>query len=76
MITCRTVSAQATERHEGTLSAWNRFRHRVHLFVCADCRRFDRQLRVTRDLLGELPKDAAPPSSDYVESLLARRRGS
>lgn len=75
MITCRTVSEQATERQEGTLSAWNRFRHRVHLFVCPHCRRFDEQLRTTRSLVHDLAKDDAPPPGDeYVKSLLAKRQ--
>jgi anti-sigma factor RsiW len=45
MLNCKQVTAHASLIVDGELPAAQRFGVRVHLLICAQCRRFLRQLR-------------------------------
>ena len=69
MPTCRDVSEIATDYMEHTLSPPRWLSVRLHLLACEMCRRYLRQLRSTRALLGQgtLP----PPSADMEDRIVA-----
>jgi anti-sigma factor ChrR (cupin superfamily) len=58
MLSCRDVVTLATDYAEGRLSWGARIQMRMHLAMCALCRRYLRQLEVTKSLLGRLGQGA------------------
>lgn len=54
---CDHVSELSSKRLDGNLSARGRIRRRVHLSVCAFCRRYARQLRFIRNQTRQLGND-------------------
>ena len=51
MLTCREVTAKATRMIDGDLLFRERIAAHAHLFMCANCHRFARQLRALVDSL-------------------------
>jgi Putative zinc-finger len=55
---CRLVSRLLSQRKDAPLGWVDRLHVRLHLFVCGDCRRFERQLVLlrlaSRNLFGKL----------------------
>ncbi|MEW6322289.1 MAG: zf-HC2 domain-containing protein [Acidobacteriota bacterium] len=65
MLNCRDVTERVTDYLERDLSWWERLWFRLHLAMCAACRRYVAQMRTTTQLLrqlGERPAD--PPAVD------------
>jgi predicted anti-sigma-YlaC factor YlaD len=68
MLTCKDASHLLSERLERKLSRRERWSLRLHLWICANCRRFERHLALLRRALrqlgeadaagGDLPVDA------------------
>lgn len=52
MLSCKEASALLSQGQERRLTAGERLGVRFHLFLCAGCRRFDRQLAVLRAACG------------------------
>jgi hypothetical protein len=48
IISCKDASRLVSKREDAALSAWQRLLLRLHLSVCAACRRFERQVRFLR----------------------------
>lgn len=73
MMTCRDVTALASQHLDGELPIGKRLAIRMHVLMCRHCRRYLRQLRATVLLLGTLRgADAAPtPPSDALIAGLA-----
>jgi anti-sigma factor ChrR (cupin superfamily) len=71
MLKCRDLPSEAEKFLAGELSPGQRASMRLHLFMCYNCRRYIRQLRV---LLGALPGVAEPtPASDHdIEQIMRR----
>ncbi|MBQ0754579.1 MAG: anti-sigma factor [Gammaproteobacteria bacterium] len=71
MLKCRDIPSEAEKFLAGELSFGQRVSVRLHLFMCYNCRRYMRQLRV---LLGALPgvPAAQPVSDDEVEQVMQR----
>jgi hypothetical protein len=58
MLSCRDVVTLATDYAEGRLPWTSRMQMRLHLAMCALCRRYIRQLELTKSVLGRLGKGA------------------
>lgn len=54
MLSCKDVTARATAFLERDLSWWERLQIRLHLAMCAACRRYLAQMAATRELLRRL----------------------
>ena len=48
IISCKDASRYVSQAQDGQLSAFSRWALRMHLKVCAKCRRFEQQLRFMR----------------------------
>jgi hypothetical protein len=53
IISCKDASRLMSKREDAALSAWQRLLLRLHLSVCAACRRFERQVRFLRAAMHE-----------------------
>lgn len=51
MLNCRDVAHEASDYIDDNLSWWRRLLFRLHLFLCANCRRFVSHVHITRDFL-------------------------
>lgn len=81
MLTCKGASHLISERQERPLGLRERWALRTHLWICANCRRFERQIELLRralremgrqsqtDQAGELPADVKA----RIEKALAER---
>ena len=74
MLKCRDLSELVTPYLEGTLPPSTRFAARLHLFLCAACRRYIEQMRRTIHFLGSGPPPAAPDDENKIMKLLDRSR--
>lgn len=61
MLTCRDVTNRVTDYLERDLSWWGRLQFRLHLAMCAVCRRYVVQMQTTIELLHHLKAPPAPP---------------
>ena len=57
MLKCRDVPAHAEQLMAGEMSAGQRLSLRMHLLMCAHCRRYVRQLRLLVNTLPAVPDD-------------------
>ena len=57
MKSCREVHRMVIERQDRKLGFTERFSMRVHLMLCAACRRFDGQMDLLRQALRRFPGD-------------------
>lgn len=64
MMSCRDVAAVAHDHVDGGLPFRKRLGLRLHLIMCAHCRRAIRQLRATVALLRRVAQDAPPPANE------------
>jgi hypothetical protein len=82
MPTCREASALASRATDVRLSLTERLALRIHLAVCKNCSRFNRQLLEMRRLLRETPADddaaacLTPEARARIESELKKKLGS
>ena len=75
MLNCRALVACSSDYLDGRLGLLARLDVRRHLMFCADCRRFIRQLAVTREVVRHFP-DASPGEVDVLAQRLADERRS
>lgn len=75
MLNCRALVACSSDYLDGRLGLLARLDARRHLMFCADCRRFIRQLAVTREVVRHFP-DASPREVDVLAQRLADERRS
>jgi hypothetical protein len=80
MLTCKEASRLMSQRQERPLGLRARWGLRLHLWVCANCRRFERQLAFLRQALralgprGEAATDGAdlsPAARERIRQALA-----
>lgn len=50
MLRCRSILEQADAYLTSHLNVWQRLQFRVHLALCANCRRYLRQLQLTQQV--------------------------
>jgi len=56
MLNCKQVATQASDyldKHTGATLQW---KIRLHLMMCANCRRFMRHLKITKDVAATMAK--------------------
>lgn len=73
MLTCQQLTDLVTDYLEGRLSLWQRLKFELHVGMCPHCRRFLKQMRQTREVLGHLPPVELPP--DLEAELMERFEG-
>ncbi|MCX4194238.1 zf-HC2 domain-containing protein [Methylobacterium organophilum] len=69
---CREVAEQTSAFVDAEVPGHVRWRIRVHLATCKNCRRFVRQIALTRGALGRFPH--APLDAAREEELVAALR--
>jgi predicted anti-sigma-YlaC factor YlaD len=72
LLSCRYVTEVVTEYLEGKMSFRDRIRFQMHLGMCAGCRRYLNQIRLTAAATGRLAGKPVPP--DVEKELLERFR--
>lgn len=73
MLTCQEIATLLTDYLEGRLSFWERMEFRLHLGMCASCRAYLRQLKLTMGATRRLDPGEVPP--DVMAALMQRFRG-
>jgi hypothetical protein len=69
MLTCKDASHLISENHERHLGLRERWSLRLHLWLCANCRRFERQITLLRQalrMLGERAEADAAREGDKI----------
>jgi anti-sigma factor RsiW len=76
VLKCRDMAELVTPYLEGTLSRRARIAARLHLWLCAACRRYVAQMRRTIAFLGSGPRPAVSENERKIMQLLddAQRR--
>jgi hypothetical protein len=74
MLTCKDASHLISERLERPLGVRERWALRLHLWLCANCRRFERQMTLLRQALRLLSQRAEAEVKDSDLSPEARER--
>jgi hypothetical protein len=74
MPTCREMAESLTGALEDGLTTRDRRRAAMHLTVCGNCRRFRRQLDLTREAVVRLPVPPVPPDAKAQLPQSFRRR--
>ncbi|MCG8535038.1 MAG: hypothetical protein MI808_08060 [Pseudomonadales bacterium] len=62
MLNCKHVAHKASDYVDENMSGWQKFWMVIHLFICANCRRFVNHVRVTRDFMSKRPSQQASNS--------------
>lgn len=78
MLTCKQATHLVSERLDRKLSRRERFALRLHVWLCNNCRRFERQINYIRQAVkrggreGHIPTDKslAPDSMDRIRKAL------
>lgn len=70
MLTCRDITEIVTDYVEGRMGVWDRLRFQLHIGMCAACREYVRQMKITRAVVGHVH---APPIPDEVKEELIKR---
>jgi hypothetical protein len=68
-ISCRRLVELTTDYFEDAMSARMRTTFEQHLVVCQPCIAHLEQVRVTREVLGSLARDARPPAAAVFEAI-------
>jgi predicted anti-sigma-YlaC factor YlaD len=71
IICCRTLTEMLTLQREGKLTGWQRFKVRLHLWICGYCRTYSRQMDATVAATKTLKE---PPAEQVREALVASFR--
>lgn len=73
MFRCRHTTELASEYMEGGLPGMTRFRLRLHLFICGNCRRYLAQMRGLCRMLSDIG-ETPPPAAQQAQLLDSFRR--
>jgi hypothetical protein len=68
MLKCRDVAHEASDYIDHNLTGWQRFWFNVHLFMCANCRKFVNHVHITRDFIRNRGVNSA--SKDEVQRVM------
>ncbi len=74
MLTCKEASHLVSQNQDRPLSFNERLGLRMHLWMCANCRRFERQIGLMRRLLHLSVRSAETEAADTQLSAEARER--
>ncbi|MAR90123.1 MAG: anti-sigma factor [Pseudomonadota bacterium] len=75
MLKCKDIAHEASDYVEHHQHWWRRLLFRLHLFLCANCRRFVRHLRLTRQFIRRRGAPASPQEVEQVLSQVESRHG-
>lgn len=67
MLTCKDASRLISQRMERRLTFRERWGLRLHLMICRNCRRFERQMVLLRRALRELGRRAETGGADITQ---------
>jgi len=74
MLTCKDASHLVSHGQDRALSFRERWGLRFHLWMCGNCRRFERQIALMRRLLRQSDQRAETEVADQALSAEARER--
>ena len=74
MLSCRELVAHASDYIDAQMGLRQRWSVRMHLAMCINCRRFVRQLRLTRRVLRQLPRGQSAELDALAAKLAELRR--
>ncbi|MES2821232.1 MAG: zf-HC2 domain-containing protein [Pseudomonadota bacterium] len=74
MLSCKALVAQSSDYLDGQLKLRQRLSVRTHLAMCANCRRFIRQLRLSQAVLRKLPVEQVAELETLAATLAEARR--
>ncbi|KVW94192.1 zf-HC2 domain-containing protein [Thiobacillus denitrificans] len=74
MLTCKDASHLVSQGQDRPLSFRERWGLRIHLWMCVNCRRFERQIALMRRLLRLSDRRAEAKATDQALSAEARER--
>lgn len=74
MLTCKELVARSSDLLDGQLRLRSRIAVQLHLANCANCRRFIRQMRLTRTVLRGLPEAPIPELDSLAQRLAELQR--
>lgn len=74
MLTCKDASHLVSHDQDRALNFRERWGLRVHLWMCGNCRRFERQVALMRRLLRQSDQRAETEAADQALSAEARER--
>lgn len=77
MLRCRDIVRHGEEFLSGDMRGWRRAGFWLHLLLCRDCRRYIRELRLTRDVSRRLmpPSEAGDAEIDAILARIAEATG-
>jgi hypothetical protein len=71
MLSCKQVAAVASDYLDNNTPL--KWQIRLHLLMCANCRRFVRHLKITRDISAKIVGDDASVNTDVIWKNLQAR---
>lgn len=74
MLTCKDASRLASQGQDRPLGFRERWELRFHLWMCGNCRRFERQIALIRRLLRQPELRSETETADFELSAEARER--
>ncbi|MBI1283336.1 MAG: zf-HC2 domain-containing protein [Thiobacillus sp.] len=74
MLTCKDASHLVSHSQDRTLGFRERWELRIHLWMCVNCRRFERQIGLMRRLLRQSARQAEAEAADRQLPAEARER--
>ena len=75
MLTCKQLAqVYASDYLDNSLTGWQRMNVRLHLAMCSHCRRFMRQMKLVRKVLGKKPEPIDEQQVKVLASQLLEAR--
>ncbi len=72
MLTCREVSRLISDSMERKLPLKTRFRMRLHLVMCKNCRTYEMQLHLMQDITKDISQANMPEMASLSDEIKAR----
>lgn len=68
MLSCRELAESASAYLDGELPAWRRLMVRLHVWMCAHCRRYVEQVRAVKEMLAAYGRTSTAPVSNELRA--------
>ena len=72
MLSCKDITAQASDFHDKQMKGWQRLQFQLHLYMCKNCRRFMSQFETTLITLQMLDDNVPKPNNDAINVQVAQ----
>lgn len=78
MLKCKHIAEQASEYLESEQGFWQRWSWRMHLFICANCRRFVKNLQLTCQMAAvkKMPEASDQEVDDIMKKIASAESSS